>query len=81
MTVNPGFGGQSFISQCISKIEFLDNFKKEHKLDFHIQVDGGVKAENSKQLIKAGATNLVAGSYIFSEPDNNYKKRVDSLRE
>lgn len=81
MTVNPGFGGQSFISECISKIEYLHQYKKDHSLDFHIQVDGGVKAENAQSLIQAGATNLVAGSYIFSEPNKNYKKRIDSLRE
>ena len=81
MTVNPCFGGQSYIEECVSKIEWLHNFKQENQLSFHIQVDGGVKAENSKLLINAGATNLVAGSYIFSEPDKNYKKRIDSLRE
>ena len=80
MTVNPGFGGQSFIEGCLEKIKYLDNFKAAHNLDFHIQVDGGVNNKNSKELIEAGATNLVAGSYVFSGPNQDYAKRVNSLR-
>jgi ribulose-phosphate 3-epimerase len=80
MTVNPGFGGQSFISGCIDKIKKLNEFKKNNKLNFQIQVDGGVKSDNAKELIKAGATNLVAGSYIFSEPNLDYKSRIETLR-
>lgn len=81
MTVNPGFGGQSFIEGCVEKIEYLNNFKKAHNLDFHIQVDGGVNDKNAKELVKAGATNLVAGSYVFKEPNKDYKKQVEELRK
>ena len=81
MTVNPGFGGQSFIEGCIEKITYLQEIKKAHQLNFTIQVDGGVTDKNAKELIKAGATNLVAGSFIFSEPNNNYLVRVEALRK
>ena len=81
MTVNPGFGGQSFIEGCVEKIQYLDNFKKAHKLDFEIQVDGGVNDKNAKNLIESGATNLVAGSYIFKAENNNYSARIKNLRE
>lgn len=80
MTVNPGFGGQSFIQGCTDKIEKLNEIRNEKNLSFIIQVDGGVNDKNAKDLISKGANNLVAGSYIFGEPDNNYKARIDSLR-
>ncbi|MAX66656.1 MAG: ribulose-phosphate 3-epimerase [Bacteriovoracaceae bacterium] len=81
MTVNPGFGGQSFISGCMDKITKLQALKEKHDLNFHIQVDGGVNQQNAKSLKHAGATNLVAGSYIFKEPNKNYAAQVSSLRE
>jgi len=81
MTVNPGFGGQSFIEGCIKKIEELKKIKEEKGLNFHIQVDGGVTDKNAKALIAAGATNLVAGSYIFGDENKNYTERIKSLRE
>lgn len=81
MSVNPGFGGQKFIDGVFEKISYLKNFKEVHKLDFHIQVDGGVNAENAVKLIDAGATNLVAGSFIFKAKDNNYKSKIDELRK
>lgn len=80
MSVNPGFGGQSFIQGCVEKIQYLNNFKAAHHLDFHIQVDGGVNDRRAEQLILAGATNLVAGSYIFNGKEQDYSKRVESLR-
>lgn len=80
MTVNPGFGGQNFISGCVDKIQKLSEYKKENNLSFQIQVDGGVKDSNSRELINAGANNLVAGSYIFSEPNKAYKNRIETLR-
>lgn len=80
MSVNPGFGGQKFIEYSIDKIKYFSNFKKEHDLNFEIQVDGGVTDRNAKILQDAGATNLVAGSYIFGASQNEYAKRVSSLR-
>lgn len=80
MTVNPGFGGQSFIEGCLEKIEYLQNFKSAHNLNFEIQIDGGVNKDNAKKLAQLGATNLVAGSFIFNEPNNNYQAKINELR-
>ena len=80
MSVNPGFGGQSFISGVVDKVVELQKLKQEHGLKLHIQVDGGVTDQNAANLIKAGATNLVAGSYVFSAPQKNYDSRISSLR-
>ncbi len=80
MSVNPGFGGQSFIPEVIEKVQELNKLKSLHGLTFQIQVDGGVTDKNSAQLFAAGATNLVAGSYVFGEPQKNYSSRISSLR-
>jgi ribulose-phosphate 3-epimerase len=80
MSVNPGFGGQSFIGAIVEKVEVLNKIKKDMKLNFEIQVDGGVTNQNCKELEKAGATNLVAGSYIFSQPQNLFSQQIASLR-
>lgn len=65
MTVNPGFGGQSFLPEMLAKIEALAAYRKENDLDFLIQVDGGVNDETIKLCQKAGADVFVAGSNIF----------------
>jgi ribulose-phosphate 3-epimerase len=80
MSVNPGFGGQKFIDYSVKKVQYFNQIKKDHQLRFDIQVDGGVTDKNAKSLIDAGATNLVAGSYIFKEDPSNYSKQVESLR-
>jgi ribulose-phosphate 3-epimerase len=80
MSVNPGFGGQSFIESSIEKIKYFKELKKSLNPNLVIQVDGGVKKKNAKELIEAGATNLVAGSYIFNEPNKNYLQQIKSLR-
>ncbi len=80
MSVNPGFGGQSFIPSVIDKVLHLAEIKRRFGLQFHIQVDGGVTDQNARQLIQAGATNLVAGSFVFGEPSKNYGARVALLR-
>lgn len=81
MSVNPGFGGQSFIPSCIEKLEYLKQIKESKNLSFEIQIDGGVSDKNAKKLKDAGATNLVAGSYIFGAPNQNYNSRIISLKE
>jgi ribulose-phosphate 3-epimerase len=78
MSVNPGFGGQSFIEGTFDKIRKLKEIKSKNNLKFEIQVDGGVNNKNAKDLSAAGATNLVAGSYIFKS--DNYKKQINNLR-
>ena len=69
MSVNPGFGGQSFIENTYKKIAILSNLKKEHRSKALIQVDGGVDTKNAKQLIQYGANVLVAGSSVFKSKD------------
>lgn len=80
MSVEPGFGGQKFMSGVIDKIIELDKIRHENKLTFQIQVDGGITDENAGYLIQVGANNLVAGSYIFSEPNKDYAKRINKIR-
>jgi ribulose-phosphate 3-epimerase len=80
MSVNPGFGGQSFIPGVLDKIAEVQKIKAEHALKLEIQVDGGVTDQNASSLVKAGATNLVAGSYVFSAPQKNYDSRILSLQ-
>lgn len=65
MTVNPGFGGQSFIPAMYEKIEKLRETITKRNLDIDIEVDGGIKAANAKQVTEAGANILVAGSAVF----------------
>lgn len=69
MTVQPGFGGQSFRDEGVPKISFLKTFATKHKLSYEISVDGGINRETGKICAKAGATVLAAGSYLFKMPD------------
>lgn len=79
MSVNPGFGGQSFIEDSIEKIKALNSIRKEKKFDFEIEVDGGVTLENAQKILDAGADILVAGSSVFGSKD--IKKRVGLFKE
>lgn len=69
MTVNPGFGGQKFISSVIPKIEALSKIIKERNLSIEIEIDGGITAETIVPCAKAGATIFVAGSAIYGKED------------
>ncbi len=80
MSVEPGFAGQKFIPESIQRIERIKKLKKDLRLDFMIQVDGGVSDKNSKELKNAGAKNLVAGSYIFKKDGQSYSEKINSLR-
>ncbi|MHC1790525.1 ribulose-phosphate 3-epimerase [Solidesulfovibrio sp.] len=75
MTVNPGFGGQSFIPFCLDKIRALAEIRRRLGLSFRIQVDGGVTPANTAALLDAGANVLVSGSAFFGHPP--YKERLD----
>lgn len=66
MSVNPGFGGQSFIPYSLDKISELKKFREEHNLDFKISVDGGVNEKNYSEIASVGADILVSGSSFFS---------------
>ncbi|MGB5822798.1 MAG: ribulose-phosphate 3-epimerase, partial [Proteocatella sp.] len=79
MSVNPGFGGQSFIRSSLDKIRDLKNMIIEKRLNVEIQVDGGINSNNIGDVVEAGADILVAGSAIFSKSD--IKNAVNELRE
>ena len=80
MSVFPGFGGQKFIPEVISKIVELNKIKTEKKLNFDIEVDGGINFTNYKSVIEAGANILVSGTTIFKENNGDIKKNIDFLR-
>lgn len=69
MSVNPGFGGQKFIPGAVEKIRQLNQWRARYNGAFRIEVDGGVDAENTAELAKAGANTFVAGTSIFHTPD------------
>lgn len=77
MTVNPGFGGQSFIGSTLSKIEQLAVWRKDHNLSYEIEVDGGVNVDTAKLCTDAGADVLVAGSAVFNRP--NRKQAIEEI--
>jgi len=79
MSVNPGFGGQEFIEKSIDKVEWLNNFRDKYKLNYLIEVDGGVNEDNVGRLSKAGVDIFVAGSAIFSKSD--YREIIRRMRE
>ena len=78
MTVNPGFGGQDFIEFSLSKISALRKMIEERGLDIDIQVDGGIKTDNVKKIVRAGADIIVAGSAIFDS--GNVKRAVEQFK-
>ncbi|WP_106498561.1 ribulose-phosphate 3-epimerase [Lentibacillus sp. Marseille-P4043] len=69
MTVNPGFGGQSFISHVVPKIKQIADWRDELGLSFEIEIDGGVNVDTAKRCTDAGADVLVAGSAVFNKDD------------
>lgn len=78
MSVNPGFGGQSFIPTTLEKLRLVREKIDASGYDIRLEVDGGVKADNIAEIAKAGADMFVAGSAIFSKPD--YKVAIDEMR-
>ena len=72
-TVNPGFGGQKFNKSRIQKVAELATWRKELNLNFLIEIDGGVSPENARDLERAGADVLVAGTAIFNAPNVSEK--------
>ena len=80
MSVYPGFGGQKFISDVLEKIKGLKNLKDKKKLNFDIEVDGGINFSNFKSVIDAGANVLVSGTTIFKENNGDIKKNIDFLK-
>lgn len=76
MSVNPGFGGQSFLAEILPKIEALHRFREVQRLSFLIEVDGGVSVENAESLVRSGCDVLVAGSSVFG---NSCPERAAAL--
>ncbi len=69
MTVNPGFGGQKFILECLDKVSELAELRQANGYTYEIEVDGGVDDKTAKECVKAGADVLVAGSYVYKYDD------------
>ncbi len=78
MTVNPGFGGQSFISGMLPKLREARRLIDDSGLPIRLEVDGGVKLDNIRRIAEAGADTFVAGSAIFNTPD--YRATIAALR-
>ena len=78
MSVNPGFGGQSFIPGTLDKLRQVRRLIDESGRDIRLEIDGGVKVENIREIAAAGADMFVAGSAIFGKPD--YKAVIDQMR-
>ena len=79
MSVNPGFGGQSFIESTFEKVKKLSEIIKKSSASTQIEIDGGVTYQNAKQLIECGAHVLVAGSFVFSS--ENPKETISGLKK
>ena len=78
MSVNPGFSGQKFIEFCLPKVELLKNMKDEKKLNFEIELDGGVNAQNIASIVSSGVDIAVAGASVFSSSD--YSEAIRNLK-
>jgi len=80
MSVNPGFGGQKFMPEVLEKVRKLKKIQEERKLNFDIEIDGGINFENCKIAIDAGANILVSGTTIFKSNGGNIKKNINLLK-
>lgn len=78
MSVNPGFGGQSFIPSTLDKLRAVRKLIDDSGRDIRLEIDGGVKVDNIREIAEAGADMFVAGSAIFNQP--NYKEVIDEMR-
>jgi len=81
MTVNPGFGGQKFLTSQLQKITNIRRKIDATQKDILLEVDGGINQHTAKEVIQHGANMLVAGSYIFQQGANYYAEKITSLRE
>tara|TARA_B100000941_G_scaffold280651_1_gene247273 strand:+ start:436 stop:1095 length:660 start_codon:yes stop_codon:yes gene_type:complete len=80
MSVNPGFGGQKFMPEVLKKIKNLKRIQEEKKINFDIEIDGGINFENYKDAIRAGANILVSGTTIFKSNNGDIKKNIELLK-
>jgi ribulose-phosphate 3-epimerase len=79
MSVNPGFGGQSFIDSALDKLKAARNLIDDSGRKIRLEIDGGVKIDNIRQIAEAGADTFVAGSAIFNS--DNYQATISAMRE
>ena len=80
MSVNPGFGGQKFMPEVLTKIKDLKAIQNDKNLSFDIEIDGGINFDNSKTAIEAGANILVSGTTIFKSNNGDIKKNIELLK-
>ena len=80
MTVIPGFGGQKFLEDQVQKISALKEIRKNINANYEIEIDGGINYQTSKICIDRGADILVAGSYVYGAPKEEYKDKINSIR-
>ena len=80
MSVNPGFGGQKFMPEVLEKIKNLKRIQNEKKLDFDIEIDGGINFDNCKEAIDAGANILVSGTTVFKSNNGDINKNINLLK-
>ena len=80
MSVNPGFGGQEFMPEVLSKVKELKEIQNERKLNYDIEIDGGINFDNYKSAIDAGANILVSGTTIFKSNNGDIKKNIELLK-
>ena len=80
MSVNPGFGGQKFMPEVLDKIKNLKKIREQKKLNFDIEIDGGINFDNCKSAIDAGANILVSGTTVFKSNDGDIKKNINLLK-
>jgi ribulose-phosphate 3-epimerase len=79
MTVNPGFGGQSFIQECLPKIQQADAWRRERKLNYRLEVDGGINHQTVAECARAGADTFVAGTALFRQ--HNMGAAIRKMRQ
>ena len=80
MSVNPGFGGQKFMPEVLTKIKDLKKIQKDKSLNFDIEIDGGINFDNCKIAIEAGANILVSGTTVFKSNNGDIKKNINLLK-
>ena len=80
MSVNPGFGGQKFMPEVLTKVKELKKIQKEKDLNFDIEIDGGINFDNYRTAIEAGANILVSGTTIFKNNNGDIKKNIELLK-
>jgi ribulose-phosphate 3-epimerase len=79
MTVNPGFGGQPFISEMLPKIQQAASWRRERGLNYHIEVDGGINLETAVECARAGADAFVSGTALFKQ--RQMKRAIEKMRK